>query len=288
MRRCIQMVCAFLIPTIPVIPMCLFGQGSLQATEQQGSGMVINRKLAISTGKTSLLVFPVAIQSADRGAGYVLAERVKDAGNVLKVKAGREGFAPSSLSVITVDGRVYVFRVFYSENPPALVQDFREEAPVGRAVHFKDGVVDRAALATAAESVRASAPFLRRVKTSEYGLCFRLGGVYIFREVVYLKFRLWNSSGISYALSSLDFFIRDLTTAKRTAMRDKDLQPVYRHTWGAPEDKDGQLIVVALPRFTIADKKKLAIELMEKEGDRSLSLELRERKFRKAKQLYQQ
>ncbi|HTN38966.1 MAG TPA: DUF4138 domain-containing protein [Arachidicoccus sp.] len=81
--------------------------------------------LSISQNKTCTLIFPAAIRSADRGAGYVLAERVKGAENSLKVKAGRPDFKPSSLTVITTDGQVFSLLVSYTAHPPYLVLDFR-------------------------------------------------------------------------------------------------------------------------------------------------------------------
>src|ERR1700712_5502863 len=63
--------------------------------------------LDITWHKTTMLIFPYPIQSADRGDQYVLAEKVKGVDNVLKVKAGQAGFEESNLQVITSDGAVY-------------------------------------------------------------------------------------------------------------------------------------------------------------------------------------
>jgi hypothetical protein len=40
------------------------------------------------------------------------------------------------------------------------------------------------------------------------------------------------------------------------------------------------VIVAVLPRFTIADNKRVAVELMEAEGDRALSLYIRQNKMK--------
>jgi conjugative transposon TraN protein len=212
----------------------------------------------------------------------VLAERVKGSENVLKVKAGRPDFEPSSLTVITADGQVYVFNVSYAANPASLVLDFRDDLSRSATVLFSGQSLNSAELAGSAERAKCSVPFLKRIQTDRYGLNFSLEGIYTEKDVLFFKFRLRNPTSISYTLSTLNFFVRDLKTAKRTAMQDKELQCLYRHSWGRPEGDGGQVIVVAVPKFTIADNKKLVIELMEIQGDRALSLDVKERKFRKA------
>ncbi|QEC74381.1 DUF4138 domain-containing protein [Arachidicoccus ginsenosidivorans] len=48
---------------------------------------------------------------------------------------------------------------------------------------------------------------------------------------------------------------------------------------------NGQQIIVAVPRFTITDGKQLAIILREENGDRNMTLKVKERIFRKTKDL---
>jgi len=60
--------------------------------------------LDITFLKTTHLIFPYAIKSVDRGSPDILAQKAKGVENVLLVKAGRENFKESNLSVITADG----------------------------------------------------------------------------------------------------------------------------------------------------------------------------------------
>ncbi|SEA15115.1 Bacteroides conjugative transposon TraN protein [Arachidicoccus rhizosphaerae] len=273
---------------IAVIPFGVFAQSGHIASDGKDAVAIASRNLSISCNKTSMLVFPAEIQSADRGAAYVLAERVKGSKNVLKVKAGRPDFDPSSLTVITADGQVYVFNVTYTASPACLVLDFRNDLSGEAPVRFKEQALNSAEMVSSAAAAKGRAPFFKRVHREKYGLDFKLEGIYIQKEVLFFKFRLHNASSIPYIRSSLNFFIRDLKTTKRTAMQDNELKPLYTQSWGMPEDDTGQMIVVALPRFTIADNKKLTLELMERDGDRAISLDLKERKFRKTKELYHQ
>src|SRR5690625_3087336 len=83
-------------------------------------------QLDITWHKTTLIIFPESIQSADRGDKYVLAQKVKGTDNILKVKAGQKDFKQSNLSVITKDGKVYSFTVNYSDDPAYQVVDLRK------------------------------------------------------------------------------------------------------------------------------------------------------------------
>jgi len=273
-----------------------------------------------------MLIFPAAIQSADRGAAYVLATRVAGAENVLKVKAGRSGFAPSSLTVITKDGQVYVFNVSYKSDPPYLVLDFRHEkenqqlpenvsvsdqqqqqqiiprnnmnaeySKVGKSgrVQFSGVALNYGEMGMCMETIKDEPAFIKSVHKSKFGVAFKLEGIYFNKEVLFFKFGLHNRAGIPYKFESLRLFIRDNRQSKRTVIQDQEMESLAIKSWGLPEQNNnsvgtignGQQIIVAVPRFTIADGKQLAIILREEKGDRSMTLKVKERIFRKTKDL---
>lgn len=73
--------------------------------------------LAITTDKTITLIFPFPVRHVDRGTKEVLVQPVKEADNILLVKAASKNFSETNLSVVTGDGEVYCFPVNYSINP---------------------------------------------------------------------------------------------------------------------------------------------------------------------------
>src|SRR3954470_1354464 len=80
--------------------------------------------LKITLNKTTNLIFPYAIKSVDRGSADVLAQKAKGVENILLVKAARENFPETNLSVITADGKLYSFVLNYISNPPAINLSF--------------------------------------------------------------------------------------------------------------------------------------------------------------------
>jgi hypothetical protein len=82
----------------------------------------------------------------------------------------------------------------------------------------------------------------------------------------------------------LRFFIRDEKKSQRTASQEIELQPlfVYGDT-AAVKEQSTSTLVIALPKFTIQDKKYLLIQLMERAGGRHLRLVVHNRTLIKAR-----
>src|SRR3954454_18344150 len=69
--------------------------------------------LEITFNKTTNIVFPFAIKSVDRGSANILVQKAGSVDTILQVKAGKEDFPETNLSVITTDGTLYSFLVHY-------------------------------------------------------------------------------------------------------------------------------------------------------------------------------
>src|SRR5688500_18146367 len=69
--------------------------------------------LCIAANKTTSLVFPFSIKHVDRGTKDILVQQVKEADNILLVKAATTDFPESNLSVVTSDNSMYTFVVSY-------------------------------------------------------------------------------------------------------------------------------------------------------------------------------
>lgn len=240
--------------------------------------------LDISWHKTTLLIFPAPIKSADRGDSYVLAEKVNEANNILKVKAGQKGFEQSNLQVVTSDGKVYSFTINYNENAPSMPIDMGKQPPYAP-VTFKGISLNSKELEGYGDKVAGSIPFLNGGRFHKHGMTFTLEGIYIKNDVLFFQLLLKNDTQIPYDAASLRFYVRDKKTVKRTAAQDKEVIPVYVQHTGMPESGKGEVVVVAFPKFTIAEKKFVTAELMEQGGDRNPVIRLDQKKLLKARRL---
>ncbi|WP_029274623.1 conjugative transposon protein TraN [Pedobacter borealis] len=240
--------------------------------------------LDISWHKTTLLIFPAPIKSADRGDSYVLAEKVNEANNILKVKAGQKGFEQSNLQVVTSDGKIYSFTINYNENAASLPIDMGKQPPYAP-ITFRGISLNSKELESCGAKAAGSVPFLKGGRFQKHGMTFSLDGIYIKNDVLFFQLLLKNDTQIPYDASSLRFYVRDKKTVKRTAVQDKEVIPVYVQHTGSPESGKGEVIVVAFPKFTIAEKKFVTAELMEQGGDRNPIIRLDQKKLLKARQL---
>lgn len=256
-----------------------------EALGQQGELVSVKPfYVQITTGKTSHLVFSEKIQGVDKGSRDILAQKAKGAENILKVKAAREGFPPTNLTVITVNGKVYSFLVSYDKDPENLtiLIGNRQPLPVatipgpeGRQDFFKD-------LATTV----ANSEVGTRIKDKKGKVAFRLTGLYVHQDVLLYTLKLDNRSPLDYDVESLRFFIKDKKRVKRTALQLSEVKPVFilNDTNQVQSNYDHRSVFV-LPKFTLASNQRLAIEVKEKNGARHLSLKVNDRAILRAKSL---
>jgi len=231
-------------------------------------------RIQITTGKTTHLVFPDKIKGVDKGSRDILAQKAKGAENILKVKAAREGFQPTNLTVITVDGRIYSFLVDYNQDPEnltILIGDGQQRpvaailGPEGRQDLFKE-------LAAAAKN---SDPVPSRIKDKKGKVVFRLTGIYVHQDVLLYRLVLNNRSALDYDLESLRFFISDKRRAKRTALQLTEVRPVFSldDTTQVVSGSAHRMVFV-LPKFTLASNQRLSIQTKEQNGARHLELKV--------------
>lgn len=247
-----------------------------QAKDFQESAIVTPYRISISNLKTTMLLFPAAIKSVDRGSRDILAQRVAEAQNALKIKAGRPDMAESDLSVITADGRLFSFVVTYAASLPYQAIDLRAEALAEKAkVAFKERQLDVATVQQTAATVEKLHDFLH-LRTRSQHMQLRLQAIYQSSGILYFKLSLANKSDLPYGIDFCRFYSIDNKKVKRTAEQESDQRPVYAtlDTTKTVAGKHSIQVVYALPQFTISDGKHLVIEIYERGGDRKLSLSM--------------
>jgi conjugative transposon TraN protein len=243
--------------------------------------------LTVSSNKTSNLIFPYGIKSVDIGSADLMAQKASGVENVLQLKAAKENFDETNLTVITSDGKLYSFLVDYSANPSLLNLKFKDSSnnPVSfSSPDLKSSKSNPAKIELDARKCMEQKRFLFRVKDKSNGMRLLLSGIYIDNDVLYFKINVDNKTNINYDYESLNFFIKDLKQSKRTAVQEIQQTPlsIYNDS-GFVKGKTNLSFVVAVEKFTIPDKKMLVIQLMEKNGGRNLSLKIKNRTIVKAK-----
>lgn len=259
----------------------------LNGKAQSGQAVLQTRAItpyhiAIAYSKTTNIIFPYAIVSVDRGSRDVLAQKAKGVENILQVKAAKEGFGQTNLTIITADGRLTSFLVDYADQPSVLnlslvPEDKRNVIAVPSEGVNRQEIEDNARLVLASDKKNA------RIRDKAFGVRLKLDGLFIREDVMYLRFHIRNKTNIPYDIDQLRFYIRDQKKAKRTATQELEIQPILIHNGTQQVKGDTEhTIVLAVPKFTIPDRKYLAIQLMEKNGGRHLELRIKNRTLMRA------
>lgn len=241
--------------------------------------------IAISYDKTSNLIFPYPIISVDRGSSSVLAQKAKGAENILQVKAGKINFPQTNLSVITSDARLYSFLVDYAEYPSVLnVRFYRDTQTSSAPVKLSDMQFNEHILNRLVDSVQKAASFLHYT-SYEQKIRLTLRSIYIAENVMWFNLQFRNKSLIDYTPVYIRAFVRDKKRAKRTAVQEKELLPIYSNPSTLIEGGGAKNIVIAFPSFTIPKNQELVIQVGEKNGGRSLLLTLSHKAILRARLL---
>ncbi|UPK68022.1 DUF4138 domain-containing protein [Chitinophaga filiformis] len=245
--------------------------------------------LEVSTGNTTVLIFPAGIKAIDRGRNTLLAKPVAGIDNILKVKAASDTLIPTSLHVFTADARVYTFQVSYNASPAQPTWDFSQTAPSSSGpLQFSEGALTAPAIAAICAQLSQSGCNVHRPRSKTIGRThLQFGGSYLYQGVLFLQLELHNHSAIPYPLHFCRAMVRDRRKGKRTSVMEVEkqlLQQSHLHMQ-AVDAGSNNTIVLAFPQFTIADSKKLVIEVFEGQGDRHLVLPLKGKHLLRSKPL---
>lgn len=228
--------------------------------------------IELASNKTTNIIFPFAIRHVDMGSGDVLSQTVGGAVNMLELKAARDSFPETNVSVVTNDGKLYSFVANYAALPSELniVIGHGEASDVSSAAHT-------AALQPAS---------LHGGHDAHDAIHVRLNGLYVQNDVFYFRLQFFNYANVSYDAADVRFSVLDKHKGKRTARQETLLETLYT-TMPTVVAAAGQkpVVVFALPKFTLQDGKYLRIHITEKDGGRDLMLRVTNRVLVRARVL---
>ena len=241
-------------------------------------------RIDITASKTTNLIFPFAIQSVDRGTEDILVAKASGAENILHIKASRDSFPETNLTVITKDGILYSFIVRYNNSPVRLNIVFGKQDSAQVQLSGGNHQVDQ--METVSKKILSKRKMYAHFSDQHSEIVLQLQGLYISSDVLFFQVSIHNRSNVSYETESIRFFIRDRQKAMRTASQETELVPLYES--GIPctiQAKHRKSIVIAVGKFSVPDNKYLELHLLEKNGDRDLGLKLNNTQIMQAKQM---
>lgn len=233
------------------------------------------KNLQIGFSKTTSIIFPYTIKSIDKGSAEVLVQKAKGVENILLVKAAKQHFFQTNLTVVTSDGKLYVFVLNYDDSCPDLNFKAENAVAASRDVLFSLENENQKRTEQCAWSAYSKKKKISGLKKSKYQIRLEVNGIFIQQNVLYLRVVFENKSKINYDIDQLRFFIRDKRKSKRTASQEIELEPLYATSSSSVIPYKSEIIkVYALEKFTIPENKYLTIQMIEKNGGRHLEVDI--------------
>ncbi|WP_406843512.1 conjugative transposon protein TraN [Flavobacterium soyae] len=234
------------------------------------------KNLQIAYSKTTSIVFPYAIKSVDKGSQDILMQKAKGVENILLLKAAKQNFTQTNITVVTSDSRLYVFVLNYDEICPDLNIKADNSAIVNNDILFSLDNENQKKIEQYSKLALFKKKKISGLKSSRFDINLSVNGIFIHQDVLYFRLVLGNTSKINYDIDQLRFFIRDQRKSKRTASQEIEILPLFStsNSMLIP-DKSEVDLVYALSKFTIPEKKYLTIQLIEKNGGRQLEIDIK-------------
>ncbi|KFF03702.1 MULTISPECIES: conjugative transposon protein TraN [Flavobacterium] len=233
------------------------------------------KNLQVGFSKTTSIIFPYTIKSIDKGSAEVLVQKAKGVENILLVKAAKQHFFQTNLTVVTSDGKLYVFVLNYDDSCPDLNFKAENAVAASRDVLFSLENENQKRIEQCAWSAYSKKKKISGLKKSKYQIRLEVNGIFIQQDVLYLRVVFENKSKINYDIDQFRFFIRDKRKSKRTASQEIELEPLYATSSSSVIPYKSEIIkVYALEKFTIPENKYLTIQMIEKNGGRNLELDI--------------
>lgn len=233
------------------------------------------KNLQVGFSKTTSIIFPYTIKSIDKGSAEVLVQKAKGVENILLVKAAKQHFFQTNLTVVTSDRKLYVFVLNYDDLCPDLNFKAENAVAASRDVLFSLENDNQKRIEQCASAAYSKKKKISGLKKSKYQIRLEVNGIFIQQDVLYLRVVFENKSKINYDFDQFRFFIRDKRKSKRTASQEIELEPLYATSSSSVIPYKSEIIkVYALEKFTIPENKYLTIQMIEKNGGRHLEVDI--------------
>jgi conjugative transposon TraN protein len=276
-------------PTAPAEPLApaVVAPKMLSLGEQNYIG---SYHLGVGFQKTTHLIFPYAVTYVDLGNAGIIADKAQGAENIVKLKANQQGFPQTNMTVVTADGRLYSFLVDFEANPRVLNYNLTtgagEASPVMPMAMFSNLSMTQTEMENYSRIVLKKKKMLRTKEVKD-DITLALQGMYTKDDMFFLPVYMFNKSNINYDVDFIKFYIRDKKLAKRTAIQESEVAPLFVYNSGQTviPGPGGLDQVYVLRKFTIPDDKNLVVEMFERGGGRHLTFNVTNDDILKARKL---
>lgn len=224
------------------------------------------RSLGVAFNKTSNLIFPAAILSIDRGSAHIIVQKSTDF--ILRVKADTLFTDTTNLTVITSDGKLYSFLVYYESSPTILTLNLGAGESLDK---------DTSLMAIARKIIPQ--------RNNMYGVRYSSGkvqvavvGIYSTGMMLALKIRVVNHSSLSFSVGKIKLRLFSTNLPRRSPVYETEIHPLLIEPSQLKlNSKDVGILMLLIPVQDFNPKQDLQLSIHEKYGDRHLQMRITHR-----------
>lgn len=244
-----------------------------------------SQTIELMESKVTQLIFPAPIKTVK--GGFLPSDFIMDIQeNVLYIQP-LGSFSESNLNVVTADEVYYTFVVRYNIQTTLFNHIIRPEQAIFGVKERAVAIVQEQKEAGIQEKILADQDDFPYCKAVRYKTTYmHLKGIYIHQDKLYIKLRFENLSNIAYDFEYVGFYIKEKKQRKNATQEQIQLTPenTYKEV-NIIRPKGSIEIVYTFSKFTIGQEKQLLIDMIEKGGERNLSLKLNDAILLKAKKI---
>lgn len=242
--------------------------------------------LPVGLDKQMYLIFPGKIIYEDHGSQDITVEKAEGVDNILAVKANTTFDKESNISVATDAGKFYTFSLRYAPNPEvfSFVIDKEEQQKVAI---LDEGELPSDEKTRIYEGIKKRLPLNLGLDEQISGMDFRIKNIFIHNNILLFRISMMNRTEINYTIDFMRWYIQDAKKSKKTAIQQLEQNILF--TFDLPEEIPAhteKTFTVAVNKLTIPDKKRLVIEIQEKNGGRHFFFKLKNKHILKAERVF--
>lgn len=242
--------------------------------------------LPVGMDKQMYLIFPGKIIYEDHGSQDITVEKAEGVDNILAVKANTVFDKETNISVATDAGKFYTFSLRYAPNPEvfSFVIDKEEQQKVAI---LDEGELPSDEKTRIYEGIKKRLPLNLGLDEQISGMDFRIKNIFIHNNILLFRISMMNRTEINYTIDFMRWYIQDAKKSKKTAIQQLEQNILF--TFDLPEEIPAhteKTFTVAVNKLTIPDKKRLVIEIQEKNGGRHFFFKLKNKHILKAERVF--
>ena len=242
--------------------------------------------LPVGKEKQLFLIFPAGITYVDYGSTNVEVDKAEGVDNILAVKAVQPYKEDTNISVVLEGGKFYTFDLRYVPAPErfSFVIDKEDTQRVAILDEKERSYGQKERIR---EAVAKRTPLDLGLRDKNSGMEFEVGNIFIDGDVLLLRMTLTNRTQIGYTTDFMRFYIQDAKIRKKTAVQQLEQNILF--TFDYPEEipaHESRTFTVAMNKFTIPDKKRLIIEIQERNGGRHFLYKLKNKSLLTAEEVF--